>query len=47
MRTLGQLFSRPADLIESQRLNRAGYGQQERFLERLDDSPGQTKREDS
>ena len=46
MRTLGQLLSRAADMIESQRLNRAGYGQQERFLERLD-SPNGTKRGDS
>ena len=35
-RTLSTLCSRLADLVESQRLNRAGYDRQDRFLERLD-----------
>ena len=38
-RTLGQLFTRAAELIEAQRLQREGYGKQERFLERLDTRP--------
>ena len=43
MRTLGQLLTRAADLIESQRLSRNGYAEQERFLERLD-SPNSSRR---
>jgi hypothetical protein len=35
-RTLGTLCTRLADMVESQRLTRAGYDQQGRFLERLD-----------
>lgn len=38
-RTLGTLFTKAAALIEAQRLERSGYGEQERFLERLD-KPG-------
>lgn len=35
-RTLGTLCTRLADMVESQRLSRAGYQDQGRFLERLD-----------
>jgi hypothetical protein len=35
-RALGQLMSRMADLIDHDRLQRKGYGEQERFLERID-----------
>jgi hypothetical protein len=35
-RTLSTLCTRVADMVESQRLNRAGYRDQGRFLERLD-----------
>lgn len=35
-RTLGTLCTRLADMVESQRLTRAGYHEQGRFLERLD-----------
>jgi len=35
-RTLGTLCTRLADMVESQRLTRAGYQGQGRFLERLD-----------
>jgi hypothetical protein len=35
-RTLGTLCTRLADMVESQRLTRAGYRDQGRFLERLD-----------
>jgi hypothetical protein len=35
-RTLGQLLSRAADLIEAQRLSRSGFEKQGRFLQRLD-----------
>jgi hypothetical protein len=35
-RTLGALCTRLANLVESQRLARAGYRDQGRFLERLD-----------
>ena len=38
-RTLGSLCTRLADLVESQRLTRAGYDRQDRFLERLDPGP--------
>lgn len=36
LRTLGQVFSKLADVVEAQRLQRQGYAEQERFLERLD-----------
>jgi hypothetical protein len=36
-RTMGQLMSRMADLLDHDRLERQGYGEQERFLERVDD----------
>jgi hypothetical protein len=39
-RTLGSLCTRLADLVESQRLTRAGYDRQGRFLERLDRRSG-------
>ena len=35
-RTLSTLCTRLADMVESQRLTRAGYHDQGRFLERLD-----------
>jgi hypothetical protein len=35
-RTMGQLLTRIADYIEGQRLRRAGYEEQGKFLERLD-----------
>jgi hypothetical protein len=35
-RALGQLFTKTAELIDAQRLERRGYGQQDRFLERID-----------
>jgi hypothetical protein len=35
-RTLSSLCTRLADVVESQRLNRAGFRGQGRFLERLD-----------
>jgi hypothetical protein len=35
-RALGQLFTKTAELIDAQRLERTGYGQQDRFLERID-----------
>jgi hypothetical protein len=35
-RSLGVLCGRVADLVEAQRLARSGYGDQDRFLERLD-----------
>lgn len=35
-RLLGQVCGKMADLIETQRLQRAGYEKQERYLERLD-----------
>lgn len=38
-RLLGQFCAKMAELIEAQRLSRAGYGQQDKFLERLDYSP--------
>jgi hypothetical protein len=38
-RTLGSLCARMADLVEAQRLSRAGYSGQGRFLERLDRTP--------
>ena len=38
-RVLGNLFTRAAELIEAQRLQKQGCERQERFLERLD-KPG-------
>jgi uncharacterized protein (DUF1778 family) len=38
-RTLSTLCTRLADTVESQRLTRAGYRDQGRFLERLDRRP--------
>jgi hypothetical protein len=35
-RALGQLLSRMADVIDHDRLERQGYGEQERFLKRVD-----------
>ncbi len=35
-RSLGVLCARAADLLESQRLARSGYGSQGKFLERLE-----------
>ena len=35
-RTLSTLCARLANMVESQRLTRAGYDRQDRFLERLD-----------
>lgn len=35
-RTLGQLFTKAAELVEAQRLQRAGYEKQDQFLKRLD-----------
>lgn len=42
LRALGRAFSRLADRVEAQRLTRAGYEQQDKYLERLDrtDQPG-------
>ncbi len=44
LRVLGQFCAKLADLIEAQRLARAGYGQQDKFLERLDYSEPQNNR---
>jgi len=44
LRRLGQLCGRLADYVDSQRLSRAGYEDQGRYLERLDDA-GATKPE--
>ena len=35
-RALSQLFAHAADELESERLRRRGYGEQQRFLERVD-----------
>jgi len=35
-RALGILFTRAAERLEEERLRRQGYGEQERFLERVD-----------
>ena len=35
-RALGQLFTKTAELIEAQRLERTGYGEQDQFLERTE-----------
>lgn len=42
-RLLGQFCAKMADVIEAQRLARAGYGQQDKFLERLDYSGPQNR----
>ena len=39
-RTLSTLCTRLANMVESQRLTRAGYDRQDRFLERLDRGAG-------
>jgi hypothetical protein len=44
-RTLGSLCTRLADMVEAQRLTRAGYDRQGRFLERLDRGGPQHPRE--
>ncbi len=36
LRSLGQVFSRLADFIEAQRLERSGFEPQGKYLERLD-----------
>lgn len=36
LRGMGNLFTRAAELIEAQRLQRKGFERQERYLERLD-----------
>ncbi|HYX90511.1 MAG TPA: hypothetical protein VE782_03030 [Myxococcaceae bacterium] len=41
-RALAQLFAKTAELIDAQRLERTGYGQQDRFLERLDEPTKET-----
>lgn len=38
-RLLGQVCEKMADLVETQRLKRAGYEEQGKFLERLDLPP--------
>jgi len=43
LRFLGQLCQRMADLVEAQRLNRAGYTHQGEFLERTD--PGAQRKQ--
>jgi hypothetical protein len=45
-RTLSTLCTRLADMVESQRLTRAGYRNQGRFLERLDRSAPPPPRQD-
>lgn len=37
LRALSRVFSKLADLVEKQRLERAGYEQQDKYLERLDE----------
>ena len=45
-RTLSQVCTRMADFIEAQRLQRAGYEPQEKYLERLDkERPGSERLE--
>ncbi|HEX8434674.1 hypothetical protein [Archangium sp.] len=39
LRMLGQVCSKVADLIETQRLERAGYAQKDAYLHRLDTPP--------
>ena len=41
LRLLSQFCAKMADLIESERLARAGFGRQDKFLERLDYSQPQ------
>jgi hypothetical protein len=40
LRMLGQMCTKLADVVEAQRLSRAGYKEQERFLERTDRKKG-------
>ena len=42
-RTLGQLMSKMADVIDHGRLERQGYRGQERFLERVDERAPEKK----
>lgn len=44
-RLLSQVCTKVADLIETQRLQRAGYGPQEKFLERTDENAKGAKKE--
>ncbi len=39
LRLLGQFCAKMADSVEAQRLARAGYSQQDEFLERIDPGP--------
>lgn len=39
LRLMGQVFSKLADLVEAQRLERHGTLEQDRFLERLEHAP--------
>jgi hypothetical protein len=41
LRMLGQACAKVADLIEAQRLDRQGYSEQNRFLRRMDEQPGE------
>jgi hypothetical protein len=36
LRVLGQVFSKLADAVDAQRLTRAGYAEQEKFLKRTE-----------
>ena len=36
LRLLGQVFTKLADAVEAQRLSRAGYEEQEKYLERTE-----------
>lgn len=42
-RSLGQLFTKAAELIDAQRLEKKGYGEQGRFLERVDPKARENK----
>jgi uncharacterized protein (DUF1778 family) len=44
LRMLSQVCSKVADLIETQRLERAGYAQKDAYLRRLDTPPGEPER---
>jgi hypothetical protein len=39
LRLMGQVFSKLADLVEEQRLQKSGTLEQDRYLERLDPAP--------
>ena len=39
LRTVAGMFTKMADLIERQRLERSGYEEQEKFLQRTDKKP--------